>query len=192
MLPYIKESYNFLGFIDDEVKAGSKVDQSVVLGTLAWLAENQTPVELVVAIGNPKVKAKVVQALQKFDHLNYPVLLHERSHIQDPASIKLGGGSIICAGTILTTGISLGEHVLLNLNVTVGHDTRIGNCSSIMPGVNLAGNVELGNEVMVGSGATIINNMKVGNSSIVGAGSVVNHDVPPASTAAGVPARVIR
>jgi len=45
--------------------------------------------------------------------------------------------------------------------------------------------------VLIGAGATILGNIEIGHSARIAAGSVVIHPLPPNSTAAGVPARVI-
>ena len=45
--------------------------------------------------------------------------------------------------------------------------------------------------VLIGAGAKILGNVEVGKGSRVGAGSVVLMDVPPHTTVAGVPAKVI-
>src|ERR1700691_2601704 len=45
--------------------------------------------------------------------------------------------------------------------------------------------------VMIGAGAKILGNIEVGHCSRVAAGSVVLHPVPPNSTVAGVPAKVV-
>jgi sugar O-acyltransferase (sialic acid O-acetyltransferase NeuD family) len=192
MLPFTGTTYNLLGFLDDSITPGTLVDDVNVLGGLGWLEINKHPVEMIVAIGNPKVKADVCRLLSKFTHVHYPVLIHDRAQIQDIQRIKIGAGSIICAGAMLTTSISIGKHALINLNTTVGHDTWVGDYTSVMPGCNLAGSVTIGDEVLLGSGSNILNNVKVGDRATVGAGSVVNRDVPNAATAAGVPARVIQ
>jgi acetyltransferase-like isoleucine patch superfamily enzyme len=44
----------------------------------------------------------------------------------------------------------------------------------------------------VGSSATILCGIIIGENAIVGAGSVVTKNVPPNSTVAGVPAKVIK
>ena len=52
--------------------------------------------------------------------------------------------------------------------------------------IHIEDNVWLGARVIVLAGVTI------GEGSCVAAGSIVNHDIPPRSLAAGVPARVVR
>jgi sugar O-acyltransferase (sialic acid O-acetyltransferase NeuD family) len=192
MLPEVHEKFDLLGFLDDGISVGTNVDGVKVLGGLAWLEKHSKGIYLVIAIGAPKTKSSIAHQLLKFDGLKYPTLIHSKAVLQDSTRIQIGEGSIITAGSVLTTGIKLGNHVLINLNTTIGHDTVIGHCSSIMPGVNISGCVAIGKEVMVGSGANIINNIRIGDSSTIGAGSVVNHDIPSNSTAAGVPARIIK
>ncbi|SQA98461.1 Serine acetyltransferase [Cedecea neteri] len=45
--------------------------------------------------------------------------------------------------------------------------------------------------VMIGAGAKILGNIEVGIGAKIGAGSVVLQPVPPHTTAAGVPARIV-
>ena len=45
--------------------------------------------------------------------------------------------------------------------------------------------------VMIGAGAKILGNIEVGRGAKIGAGSVVLQPVPPHTTAAGVPARIV-
>jgi serine O-acetyltransferase len=50
---------------------------------------------------------------------------------------------------------------------------------------------KVGNGVLIGAGAKILGNVSIGSGAKVGAGSVVLDDVPPHTTVAGVPARVV-
>jgi acetyltransferase-like isoleucine patch superfamily enzyme len=52
--------------------------------------------------------------------------------------------------------------------------------------------IHIGARCFIGGGATILPGVTIGDGSIIAAGAVVCDDVPPASIAAGVPARVIR
>jgi serine O-acetyltransferase len=47
------------------------------------------------------------------------------------------------------------------------------------------------NNVVVGAGAKVLGNITIGEHSRIGANSVVLKDVPPHSTAVGIPARII-
>ena len=50
---------------------------------------------------------------------------------------------------------------------------------------------KIGSGVLLGAGAKVLGNIKIGDCSRVASGSVVLHDVPPARTVAGVPAKVV-
>ena len=106
--------------------------------------------------------------------------------------IKIGEGTIICGGTILTCNIEIGSFVTLNLCCTVGHDTIIKDFASFMPSVNISGEVLIEEKAYVGTGAKIINQLQIGKGTIVGAGAVVSKTLPPNCTAVGIPAKPIK
>ena len=105
-----------------------------------------------------------------------------------PINNNIGDGTILCSGVIITSNVTIGMASLLNLNVTVGHDCKIGNFVELSPGVSVAGNCIIEDGVFVGTNATIIPKIRVGRNSIIAAGSVVTEDVPPNVMVAGVPA----
>lgn len=183
--------WNVIGFFDDGVKKGSIVDGVEVLGGKEDIIQYDA-LQLVVAVADPVIKRKVVESLKSFSGIGFPILIHPAAILQDEDRIQIGEGTVITAGCILTTGISIGNHVLLNLHCTVGHDVVIEDFSSIMPGVNLAGKVQVGKSALVGSGAQVINQSKIGEGAKVGSGSVVNRNVDAYSTVVGVPANPIK
>ena len=139
------------------------------------------------AIGDPLIKRQICEHIPK--EMRFPVLVHPRALMSDPSSIIVGKGTIICAGVVLTTDISISEHVLINLNTTIGHDCIIGAFSSIMPGVNVAGEVTIGTSVLLGSGSNIRNRVRIGDRCKVGMGAVVIRNVNDDDTVVGVPAK---
>ena len=86
-----------------------------------------------------------------------------------------------------------------------GHDIVIGETSviednvSIMQGVTLGGTGKAAGDrhpkirqgVLIGAGAKILGNIEIGHCSRVAACSVVLHPVPPNTTVAGVPAKIV-
>jgi serine O-acetyltransferase len=83
--------------------------------------------------------------------------------------------------------------------LVVGQTAVVGDDVSILHGVTLGGtgkeradrHPKIGNGVLIGAGAKILGNITVGHCSRIAAGSVVLQEVPPKTTVAGVPARVV-
>ena len=93
---------------------------------------------------------------------------------------KIGKGSIICSGSILTTNISLGNFVHCNINTTIGHDTNIGNFCNISPGVNISGKCNINDFIYIGTNASIKENISICENVVIGLNSgVVKNIIDP-------------
>lgn len=185
------EHLSVIGFFDDGLPTNMMVMGLPVLGDIHALNTWDEPIQVLIAIGDPRIKKEVTGRITS-SMVRYATVIHPSVMLGEPGSIKIGEGSILAAGATLTVDIEIGKHVLVNLNTTIGHDVRVGDFTSIMPGANLAGLVKVGNGVLIGSGANIINQAVIGNHAIIGSGAVVIHDIPALKTAVGVPAKVIK
>ena len=84
-------------------------------------------------------------------------------------------------------------------SIVVGETAVIGDNVSMLHSVTLGGtgkeeedrHPKIGNGVLIGAGAKVLGNIKVGHCSRIAAGSVVLHEVPPCTTVAGVPAKIV-
>jgi sugar O-acyltransferase (sialic acid O-acetyltransferase NeuD family) len=187
----ISRSWNILGFVDENKQLQEKtLNGYPVLGGLDWLREHNNPtLGCVVAIGTCETRKQVVERLQEIG-ANFYDAIHPSVIMSD--SVKMGTDVIICAGSVLTVNIKIGDHVHINLNSTIGHDTVIGSYCTINPIVAINGNNHLGEGVYVGTGATFIQEVSIGSWSTIGAGAVVIGDIPEKVTAVGVPAKVVK
>jgi serine O-acetyltransferase len=83
--------------------------------------------------------------------------------------------------------------------VVIGETSVIGNDVSMLHAVTLGGtgkeqgdrHPKVRDGVLLAVGAKILGNIEIGAASKVGAGSVVLRNVPPRTTVAGVPARIV-
>jgi sugar O-acyltransferase (sialic acid O-acetyltransferase NeuD family) len=178
-----------IGFFDDALPSGTRIAGMRVLGGVSELNSYKHSLAVVVAVGDPAVKKKLVSTISN-PNVFYPNLIHPEATLGE--NIKVGAGCIIAAGCRLTIDIALNDFVLLNLNTTIGHDVTIGSFSSVMPGVHLSGYVTLGEGVLIGTGASVLQHVTIQDGAIVGAGAVVNRTVEARKTVAGVPARPLR
>lgn len=178
---------------DDETKQGGTVNGIPVL-SLMQAAELYPDVKVVVAIGNPIVRERLMKkaAGQGF---GFETLVH--SQVEMSKWVEVGIGTIICGGSILTTNIRIGEHVHINLNCTIGHDVVLGDFVTLAPGVHVSGCVMCGKRVYIGTGSVIINGTQdkpivIGDDAVVGAGACVTRSIPTGQTWGGVPAVPLR
>ncbi len=84
-------------------------------------------------------------------------------------------------------------------SIVIGETAIVGDNVSMLHSVTLGGtgkeegdrHPKIEDGVLIGAGAKVLGNIRVGYCSRIAAGSVVLHDVPPKSTLAGVPAKVV-
>lgn len=57
---------------------------------------------------------------------------------------------------MVSENVEIGEGVLLNSYVTVGHDVKIGSFSNVMPSTGISGNCNIGEQVSIGGHSFII------------------------------------
>ena len=98
-------------------------------------------------------------------------------------------------------GATIGRRFFIDhgTGVVIGETAEIGDDVTLYQGVTLGGTGKdtgkrhptIGNGVMIGSGAKVLGPFKVGDYSNIASGAVVLDEIPPNSTAVGVPAKNI-
>jgi sugar O-acyltransferase (sialic acid O-acetyltransferase NeuD family) len=149
---------------------------------------------ILVAIGNGSDRRLVVDRCKK-EGLSFPSVVGYGVRVSQ--FIEMRDGAVIFGGALLTVNISIGSHVHINQACSISHDVRIGDFSTLSPGVNISGHVEIGEGVFIGTGASIINGSRaapliIANGSVIGAGACVTHSIEVAGVYVGVPARLVK
>lgn len=126
-----------------------------------------------------------------------------------PSPLKVLGsgvyGALITAEDLLIgsvvhreTRIGEGLHIVHPDSVRIAPDAVIGKRVGVMQGVVIGttpdrlGTPVIGDDVFIGAGAKILGPVTIGDRARIAANSLVINDVPPDSTAIGVPAKVLR
>jgi sugar O-acyltransferase (sialic acid O-acetyltransferase NeuD family) len=188
-----ENKYQVVAFIDDNPdQHGKELNQIPVMG-LPEVKNTYPDVKVLAGIGAPKIREKVTQKTTD-EGLDFVSVVHPNVEIS--RFVDIGEGVVICAGNIITTNITIGNHVQINLDCTIGHDVVLGDYATLAPGVHVSGNVQIGKRAYIGTGANIINGtadkpLLIGADAIIGAGACVTRDIPPDVTAVGIPAKPI-
>ena len=185
-----QQIYDILGFVGPS-DGHTMVHGYPIIGNDDDVNATNQEISLVIAVGEPRMKERI---RNKYNNplISFPTLIHPSVIMGDSKTIKIGEGSVLCAGCVLTTDIQIGCFTTFNLMCTVGHDTVVGDFASFMPSVNISGEVVVNKGVYVGTGAKIINQVEIGANTIVGAGAVVVKTLPSDCTAVGMPAKPIK
>jgi serine O-acetyltransferase len=96
-----------------------------------------------------------------------------------PLNCRIGGGLAIPHpnGVVIHPNSTIGPNCLIFQQVTIG--------------MSHGGVPQIGGHVDIGAGAKLLGPIRVGDHARIGANAVVMCDVPPGSTAVGIPARII-
>lgn len=145
--------------------------------------------KLILAVGDSVARSSLAMGLLR--DFEFESLVHPDARIS--RFVEYGDGCIVTQGCILTCDITLGHHVHLNLNTTIGHECSIGSFVSTAHGVNISGNVTIGDRVSLGANASIRNGVTVCPDVVVGMGAAVVSDIHEPGIYVGTPAkRLIR
>ncbi|GAA6162492.1 serine O-acetyltransferase [Pelagimonas sp. KU-00592-HH] len=104
-------------------------------------------------------------------------------------------------GIDIHPGARIGKGIMIDHahSIVIGETAVVGDNVSMLHSVTLGGtgkeeedrHPKIGDGVLIGAGAKVLGNIKVGHCSRIAAGSVVLQEVPPCSTVAGVPAKIV-
>ena len=182
--------WNVVGFTDDGSQRGKMVHGLPILGGDEYLVSIKEPCDVVLAVGDPQMRSRIISSLQGNERLSFPTLIHPLAYVDQ--EVVMGKGVVLFPFCAVQPGVTLGDFVFLNCFSLLGHNVSVGSFSMVMSKANVLGFVVIGEKVLIGAGAVLLQGLSVADNAIIGIGSVVLADVPSAVTVLGNPAKIIR
>jgi sugar O-acyltransferase (sialic acid O-acetyltransferase NeuD family) len=178
-----------LGFLDDDPAVlGTEVGGLPVLGPID-AAHDHPAAQFVVATGRPDnytsrpaIVARLGLPMERFARV-----VHPRASLA--SDTRLGPGSVVLAGVVATTNVTVGAHVAVMPNVVLTHDVAVGDFATIASGVALAGGTRVDRGAYIGAASQVRQGLTIGEWAMTGMGSLVLSDVPARRLWFGAPAR---
>lgn len=181
-------TWNLIGFVDDdETLHDNTVLEYPVRGGVDWLAQHEN-LRFVIAVGDGTARRRIAEQLRP-SSVQPASLCHPSTSLHRTANVA--AGAILREGVATAVNFQIGPYVVLNLNCTIGHDSRLEAFVTLHPGVHISGEAHLEPGVTMGTGSVVLPNTRIGRGSTIGAGAVVVDDLPAECTAVGVPARPV-
>jgi sugar O-acyltransferase (sialic acid O-acetyltransferase NeuD family) len=185
----LHSSFDPVCFVEDGATGERRVLGLTTL-SLEEFTRSYADASVTVAVGSPALRRSLAAKCEAAG-LGFATLISR--NVEMSKWVSLGAGVTLCPGCILTVDVVLERHVQLNKDCTIGHDVRIGEFSTLSPGVHVSGNVRIGREVFIGAGATIANDigerpLVINDFTVIAAGACVTADTEESGLYAGVPA----
>jgi sugar O-acyltransferase (sialic acid O-acetyltransferase NeuD family) len=172
---------------DDDRLWGTRIGGASVVGGLEQAAASTDL--LLICAGRGQVRRDLVARLSALgvEDDRYTTLVHPAVVL--PGNCRVGPGSVLLDGVVLTTDVVVGAHVVAMPHVTLTHDDVVDDYATLCAGVSLAGGVHIGQEAYLGMNSCVREHLTVGARGVLGMGSALLSSLPPGETWGGVPAQ---
>jgi len=121
----------------------------------------------------------------KNNYYNIFTYIHPTAFVSSNA--KIGKGVIIYPLCNIDQGVVIDDGCILLNSCVVAHDTYIGKCSYLSPGVCLSGFIKIEELCFIGAGATLTNNITVGKNSTIAMATCLTKSIKENSFVIGNP-----
>ncbi|HSV88436.1 MAG TPA: NeuD/PglB/VioB family sugar acetyltransferase [Bacteroidales bacterium] len=183
--------WDFVGFFDDGKEKGLQISHfGEVLGNLGDLNSWSSPMNIIVAIGNPDTVKRLVQGITN-PNITFPNIIHPEVNFVDKSSLKIGKGNVIYRGCIFSCDVTIGDFNIFNNHTALGHDVNVGSFNAFMPLTQISGETTIGNENFFGVGSVVLQRIRIGDNTRIGAGSYVMRHTKGGHLYFGNPAKIV-
>lgn len=185
---HLQPNYELIGFLDDDIKKKDRIlFKYPVLGATSDV-EKYLDCSFILGIAFPKIKAKIVDNLSKYD-LNYINYISPSAWISQ--GVTMGNGIIIYPGACINYESEVRDFTTLNMNAVVGHNCLIDKFATLAPGVCLAGHTSCLEGSDLGINSSTRQGTTIGAYATLGGNAIALQNIKENTIAVGIPAKEI-
>lgn len=172
--------YQITGIVDDGIPAGTLILNVPVLGggEVLPFQRRKGVFQAVNAVGGIGSIAPRLAVYKRLSEAGFQcvTVVHPRAFIEPTADIA--DGCQVFFNAYIGSEVKVGFGTIINTGAIISHDCVLGEYVNISPGAILAGAVRVGDRALIGMGATINLGVSIGAGARVGNSAVVKSDVP--------------
>lgn len=143
--------WNIVGFCDDNVPEGTVITDDIRVVSTLQNIENIAFDHFIVAMGNNPLRKEIFHKLKS--RFIPATIIHPFTSISSHA--KIGVGSIVLPGAVISHGTQVGENCIIGSNVHIDHESTIGSHSHIGNGSSIGSNCTVEEESTTPTGFTL-------------------------------------
>lgn len=180
--------WKIAGFLDSNPLAldGKDFPYPILGDPATWVpAEDEV---FIAGLGDPDTRMRVCGEL-KARGARFVTLIHPS--VIRGVNADIAEGCVVAPNAVISANTKLESFVVVNIAASIGHDSHVGQGTTVSCHCDIMGYVSIGRCCFIGGHACILLGKKVGDHAIVGAGSTVVRNVPFRTTVMGVPAQVL-
>lgn len=190
MLNYNNETFEFIGFFDDNF-TNTENAFGKVIGCVDEINNYPEELEVAIAIGNSNhiesISSKIVNP-----NISFPNVIHPSTHFYNFSSLVIQHGNIILPFVLISCNVNIGNFNIINSRSSLAHDVKVGNFNVISPNTQLNGNVVIKDKVFLGFNCGVLQNKIVESEVTIGAGAILYRDAKEKGTYIGNPASKLK
>lgn len=184
-------TWNLIGFFDDNLSLkGTRNEYGEVLGGIDTLNQYDKELAIAIAIGNPSVVRILVDKISN-ENVWFPNIVAPDVVFMDEKNFSMGKGNLICSKCWISCNVHFGDFNIFNVGCVVGHDVKFENYNSLMPSVNISGEVTVGEENFFGVASVVLQQKKIGYKTVIGGNSMIIKNTKDGRTYMGNPASAL-
>ena len=184
----VTPTWNIIGYIDDGIAVGTECKYGKVVGNIDTVNAWPTPVDVVIAVGNPKYLKEIPKSITN-PKVNFPNIIAPNSFFFDKETVKLGKGNIITFGCRLSCDIKIGDFNILDGCISFGHNVTIGSHNMFFPEVRISGQTTIGDNNFFGARCFSAQCLKIGSNNRFAAGTFILRKIKDNGFYIGNPAK---